>query len=297
MRSATRRSARSWAPAASSAATSSTLPRTQAAWRSCGAAPFLPRLVQPGDVLADHREQPEPPAAAALHEARLDQPAELVEDVARPADLLGRLDRERGPEDRQGVQQLALRIVELADAPLERRAQRAALAEGLQRALEAARQGLGLEQAQPARGQLEGQRQPVDPGADRGEGRRVGAVHREARRDLGRTLGEQHARPAREHLLGARAVRRHRERAELEGVLAGDPEDVPARHQQPQGGRAAQHERQVVGGLRGRARRCPAGAAGGGRRSPRRAARRWCRRRPRRGRAPGRSPAARRRRS
>ncbi len=80
---------------------------------------------------------------------------------------------------------------------------------------EPAAQRFGREQLGPRGGQLDRERQPVQPGADRGDVRGVGVGDRETRPGHLRLLGEQYRRTAGRHLRGAVAgrngQRRHRQ--------------------------------------------------------------------------------------
>ena len=98
------------------------------------------------------------------------------------------------------------------------------------------RQGLRRQQPDPGRGQLDGQRQPVQPAADLRDRRRVAAGQLEARVRGVRPLGEQAHRGVAPQLFGVRgrAGGRDRQRRHRELVLAGQPQHRPAGHQHHQ---------------------------------------------------------------
>ncbi len=116
----------------------------------------------------------------ALVHQRADQPGDVEHlDIVQAADRLGRVEIEALRERRQPPQQRALRVVEQRIGPVDGRPQRLLArqggpapageqAEALVEAVEQAVQGQG---AQPGGGELDGQRQPVQPAADRHDDR------------------------------------------------------------------------------------------------------------------------------
>ena len=124
--------------------------------------------------------------------------------VLAVADLLHRLERPAFVEDREPAQQPLLRGVEQRVAPADRRAQRAlakrqiaiARRQQVERVIEPLEQRRGLEDSHARRGELERQRQAVEPAADRGDRRRVRGREREAGLHLLRTLEEERDRRA-----------------------------------------------------------------------------------------------------
>src|SRR5206468_691403 len=132
-----------------------------------------------------------------------DQRVELVERAVTlalaVADLLHRLERPALVEDRDTAQEPLLLCVEQRVAPADRRPQGAlaqrqvAVARGQQveGMVEPLEQYRGLEDSHARGGELEGERQPVEPAADRGERRRVAGGEREAGLDLLSALDEQ----------------------------------------------------------------------------------------------------------
>ena len=107
------------------------------------------------------------------------------------------------------------------------------------------------QRTQPGRGQLQGQRDPVQPDADRRHRRGVGGVQGEAPPVHHGALGEQlHRLESRQPAGGGQISGRHRQRRNPEHALPADAQRLPARDQQARP-RAAPH--QGVGQLGGRA--------------------------------------------
>ena len=212
----------------------------------------LPRLDEAFErVLAHGLEQPVARhAVARLHddERLVHQRRDAVEDVLglerrAGADGFGGLQREAAVERGQAAQQHLLARAEQRVAPLHRRSQRAVArqrraaprgeqAEGV---VEAVRDLLGRQHAHARRGELDRERDAVEPPADLGHGRRVARRQRERRRRGLRPLDEQL------HRLGARH-RRHEPRR-----LAAHAERLAARrqHREPRAG-----AQQLLGELR-----------------------------------------------
>ena len=159
-------------------------------------------------VLPDRVEEPEPGLAGGglldLDQALVDERHQPVEDVAadlgrRTADRLGRGEVAPGGEDRQPVEQPLPAVVEQVVAPGDRAAQRLlafgqvarAGRQDIELVIEPDQDRVGAEELDPGRGQLDRERHPVEPGADRGHGRRVLVGDREAGADRDRPLDEQ----------------------------------------------------------------------------------------------------------
>ena len=175
------------------------------------------------------------------------------------ADALGRVQLEPAGEHRQPRPQQPFGPAAQLIAPLDRGPQRllpgrvGAAAPG-QQAQPVAQPLIDLlrgQHRQPRRGQLDGQRQPLQPAADPGHRRHVRLGHREPRHHLRRPLGEQpHRREPRQlrqcELLPGVGCSQRRDR---QHHLAVDNQRFPAGGQHPQPGRRPQ---QQVGQLGGR---------------------------------------------
>ena len=115
---------------------------------------------------------------------------------------LGRIETEASGEDAQACEHRLLLRVEQVEAPVERRAQRLlalgpvarAAAEELEPLPEAREQRLRRQQLDAGRGELDRERQPVEPHAELRDRRRVLVRHGEARRDGPRALEEERHR-------------------------------------------------------------------------------------------------------
>ena len=176
------------------------------------------------------------------------------------ADALGRVQLEPAGEHRQPRPQQPLRLAAQLITPLDRGPQRllpgrARAAAPGQQAQPVAQPGVDLLRGQHPglrRGQLDGQRQPVQPAADPGHRRTVRLGHREPRHHLRGPLGEQphrreHPQPCRRQRL---ARLRHRQRRHRQHHLAVDNQRFPAGGQHPQPGRRPQQQvRQLGGGV------------------------------------------------
>ncbi len=112
---------------------------------------------------------------------------------------------------------------------------------------EPGQQRLGREQLDPRRGQLDRQRQPVQPGADRRDVCGVAVSDRETGPYHLRLLGEQHRRAARRHLRGA-ATARNGQRRHRQLVFSPDMQRAPGCGQDHQPGRGRQQRRRHRGG-------------------------------------------------
>ena len=124
--------------------------------------------------------------------------------------LLGGLEERVAPVDRGPERLLAL-------GDVARRA-----AEELEAAAQAIAQRLGREQAEASRGELDGEREPVEPAADLDDRRRVVVGDREVGPDGARPVDEQLDRLDPRHLRGRQAVaglRRQAERRDRVDVL------------------------------------------------------------------------------
>ena len=146
--------------------------------------------------------------------------------VGRVADLLHRLERPAFVEAGEPAQQPLLVRVEERVAPADRRAERplpqrqVAIAGGeeVQGVVEPLEESRGLEDPRAGGGQLEGERQAVEPAADLGDRRGVGLAQREAGLDLRGPLDEERhgrAAPERVERLGAGRGQLERRQAEL----------------------------------------------------------------------------------
>ena len=223
------------------------------------------RIERLGRVGLDRLEHRDPRRPIAVRRLGLQDQA-LVEKRAEAADgiqlragrlvevgrhRLDRLDR-AATEDRQQLEEPLLGGAQELVAPLDRRAQRllplgqiaGAAAEVLEAAAESIPERLRREEVQARGGELDRQRQPVEPATDLGHG--GGVVVREAE------VGPDAARPLHEQLDGLELVElvrrrltmglrdRQRQRRHRDDVLASDPECLPARHEQLQAGAVRQ---------------------------------------------------------
>jgi hypothetical protein len=205
-----------------------------------------------GGVLAHQLEQQVAGRAVLLahhHQRAVDQAAEHVEQgpgLARVgAHRLGGVEGEAAAEHRQPGEERLLLAGEQVVAPVDGRAQRAVAGDGVARAggeqaeavVQAGEQLLGGEQAHARGGQLDGERQPVEPRAERGD---IGEVRRrdlEARRHGGGAFGEQGDGVIAAELLGRRQAGEIRQAERRDGVFAlpVQPERRAAGRQHPQG--------------------------------------------------------------
>ena len=123
--------------------------------------------------LADRLEQQEAVVADRLQQTEVDERRERVE--VGVADVLRGFEREAAGEDGEAGEQLLRLLREQVVAPLDRRAERPlafrrvarAAGEQRQRALQAREQRLRREQLRPRGGELQRERQTVEPPADR----------------------------------------------------------------------------------------------------------------------------------
>ena len=156
----------------------------------------------------DRVEQPKPRLAGGrllgLDQALVDERHQPVEDVAaklrrRPADRLGGLEVTAAGEDRQSIEQPLAALVEQVVAPRDRTPQRLLASgqvtrsgsEDVELLIEPDEDGVGREDLDPGRCQLDGERHPMQPRAD---GRDRGSVlvgDCEARPDRDGPLDEQ----------------------------------------------------------------------------------------------------------
>ncbi len=178
-------------------------------------------------------------ALVALEQASVDQPFHLVR--RRPANRLGVVGRAAAGEDRERREEPALLVVEQVVAPLDRRAQRLVACRPVPRAFREDGEPLsqsfgelcGRELANACRGELESERKAVDGDADLGDGPRV--VRLEAKAVAHRLRARHEERDG--LVLGERVKTagvlpgRQPERRHAVLVLAGQPEDRPARDQ------------------------------------------------------------------
>ena len=162
---------------------------------------------------------------------------------------LRRLDRAAAGKDGQAAEDgLLLRREEIV-APGDRIAHRllagregaGAARQERQPLLQPLQQRLRREDLDPRGGQLDGQRQPVEPGADLGHGGRVGSGHGEVRLDRLRPLDEQAHRLVLAQALDRRQVGRigQRERCQRVFLLAVGMQRDAAGHQHLDGSGAA----------------------------------------------------------
>ena len=159
----------------------------------------LPAGLQPFErVLANDVQHPEARLAAflaLLHQALIHQPAQPVQQIqlerrrplGRDADRLGRLQRAAADEDRQtakeqrsaGVSRSSLQAMVARIVCWRSSRSRAPPVSSWSLAGEPGQQRLGRQQLHAGGRQLDRQRQPVQPRAYLGDGRRVGGRHGE----------------------------------------------------------------------------------------------------------------------
>ena len=181
-------------------------PRLLAGLRQLLAAELAQRVEQPVPVRAARgaRAGVARRLAVARHHRLVDQADQRVDDLVGGqrgvrADLLRRRQVERTREDRQPPPQGLLGRRAQRVAPLDRGPQRlvpgGAAAAGDRQHAESGVEQVGQlgqrQRAQPDRGQLDGERHPVESSAQPDHVRAVGGGDREARRRRGRALREQ----------------------------------------------------------------------------------------------------------
>jgi hypothetical protein len=141
-----------------------------------------------GELLASvlhDRRQNRKSLADSPHEADVDESAEVVERCT--AHSLGRLQREATREDPEPREEPPLAVAEQPVAPVERVPKRPLVhrhvarpsRKQLEAPFEAGKHRLWRQEFRPRRGQLDGERQPVDGGADLGDGREGALVQLE----------------------------------------------------------------------------------------------------------------------
>ena len=198
-----------------------------------------------GAELPDRLQLPVPGPGGGLlrdHQGLVDQFGQQVQQFGRwqrrvCADRLHRGEGEPAGEHRQPAQQDLLRLGEQVVAPFQRAAQRLVPGDAVGPAAEHG-QGIAqplddlgrFEHGGPGRGQLQGQRHPVEPSAQVDDALRVVGVERETGPDLRRPLDEEPDRAA------AGRARPGRGRCVADGRAAG-PMTAPGRCTRP--GRAA----------------------------------------------------------
>ena len=211
------------------------------------------QLVEPfGRILADRLQQRvthRTGAAHLAHQVLVEELGQAVEhrqaDVRRGvADRLDRLQAGAAGEHRTGGEEPPGLLGEQVMAPGDRRPQgllpvrqvAAAAGEQAQRVLQPGQDRLRRQQLDPRRGQLEGQRQAVQPAGDLGDRRRVPLVDGEVRQHRGGPLGEQAHRlaPGQRFGRGTAARVRDGERRDRAFLLAGDPQRRAAADQDAQ---------------------------------------------------------------
>ena len=164
---------------------------------------FLAGLTQAFDCILTHRlehREPRLPVTALADEAVVDERGERVENahVLVSADGLGSFERPAAREDREPRKQPPLLAAEKPVAPVDRRPKRL-LALGrvtraagkVEPAAEPLEHRLWWEQLAARSGELDRERQSVEPRADLGDGRRAFICEREIPPDRARTLDEQ----------------------------------------------------------------------------------------------------------
>ena len=152
--------------------------------------------------LANRLQQSIPAVALVeLHQALVHEPGEHVEDVDRGNEIavarngLGGIEGERPLEHCETAQHRLLGGVEQVDAPRNRRQQRLLTGqrgagparEQPEGVVETGGQSLQAERSCPRRRQLKGQRDAVQPGADRSDVRNLVIVHHQVRTGLAST--------------------------------------------------------------------------------------------------------------
>ena len=188
-------------------------------------------------------------ATQLAHQALVEQLGQAIEhrqaDVRHGvADRLDRLQAGASGEHRARGEEPPGPLGEQVMAPGDRRPQgllpvrqvAAATSEQAQRVFQPGQDRLRRQQLDPRRGQLDGQRQAVQPAGDLRDGRRVPLVDREVRRHRGGPLGEQAHRLAGGQPFGRGpgARIRDRERRDRAFLLAGDPQRRAAADQDAQ---------------------------------------------------------------
>ena len=218
--------------------------RVPAALSRLGAGFAQPALA----VFAECLQQPEPDLPVLLADLQDGLGHKPVEDadhrlgihVAAGADALRGVQREAAGEHRQARPHHLLRWRAQIEAPFHGRAEGAQVRRGVAAAgvqdgepvVQPAQDLFEGERPQPDRGQLDGQRQPVQPPADRRHRVLVLAGEGEGRHGRSRAFGEEGHR--RERCPATRHPRiRHRQRRYRENVFAGRREDFPAGDKDP----------------------------------------------------------------
>ncbi len=217
----------------------------------------LAGVAEPLARVQPHRlEQPVAPLASALvsgDERLLDETREHVGaprdvETGAGADGLDRAQLEAAGEDAEPAQEHPLVRLEQVVAPLEGRLERllprrrraAAGAEEPETVVEPLGHRSGAERAEPPGGELDRERQTVEPEADAGDVGRVLLVERESRRGRRCALDEQPHRLEVEEIGRRERLLRigDRERRHAEHDLAADAERLAARreHRQPRRG-------------------------------------------------------------
>ena len=164
-------------------------------------------LLQPvGGVLADHLQHEQARFFEIGHPPQQALIGELVEarehidaEILRAAHSLDLFETRAACEHRESLEQSLQRFIQQVVAPGDRARERLlpsrqvarTNSEHLQACLEPAEQRLRCKKLDPRRGQLDGQRQPVDAFADAGDGRRVLVGGLEVRLHRHRTLDEE----------------------------------------------------------------------------------------------------------
>ena len=193
---------------------------------------------QPRGVSADGLEQREARLAVAILAAHQQALVEQRRQQIERLDLVGavggveahgqhRRRAEGAAEDAQPPEQPALRLAQQVVAPVERRAQRAvavgqvggAAGEQAEAVVEPAQHRLRRQQPHARRGELDGERQPVEPPAELGDGPGVAAVEREVGHQRPGAADEQRHRGVAGEL--ARAAAGSRDRAARAAAAAG----------------------------------------------------------------------------
>ena len=172
--------------------------------------------------------------------------------VRLAADVECSVEREGAREDRDGAEETLPALVEQRVAPVERGGERAlprrirvaAVAQQAKALVEASRDVADRERARLRRGELDGQRDAVQPAADVRYERCVGVGQDKAGVDGPGALNEQRDRGKRQRVGDAQLFvvveERRRERRRPERRLGGDREALPARRQDRKLGTRAQ---------------------------------------------------------
>ena len=207
-------------------------------------------------VLAGDFEQPESARARfGLQQRLVHQGSEQVEnvealDAAAGAHLPGGFEAETAGEHRQAAQQRPFALGEQVVAPLDHRLKgrlagrhRPGAPRQQAEIITERRRDLGHgEHVDPGGGQLDGERDPVDSLADRGDRRQFVVAESEVGTSQHRPVGEQTHRCALADRRRGRRRRRQLEWTQPEGLLGGEAEDFPARRQDPHPLAAAQKD-------------------------------------------------------